>query len=47
MHSADQPKFRILQIEPMPGLEQMMNSFALDQRPGKDRPKMRRPRRQA
>ena len=43
MHGADEPEFRILKIEPMPGLEQMMDSFALDQRPGKDRAKIRRP----
>ena len=43
MHGADEPELRIFKIEPMPGLEQMMDSFALDQRPGKDRAKMRRP----
>ena len=44
MHGADEPELRILKIEPMPGLEQMMDSLALDQRPGKDRAKIRRAR---
>src|SRR6476659_5752688 len=43
MHGADEPELCILKIEPMPRLEQMMYSFALNQRPGKDRAKMRRP----
>ena len=40
MDGADEPEFRIFKIEPMPGLEQMMDSFALDQCPGKDRAKI-------
>src|SRR5678815_3586679 len=36
MDGADEPEFRIFKIEPVPGLEQMMDSLALDERPGKD-----------
>ena len=44
MHGADQPELRVLQVEPMPRFEQMMDAFALDQRAGKNRAKNRRPR---
>ena len=39
MDRAEQPEFRIRQVQSMPRFEQMMNAFALDQRAGKDRAK--------
>ena len=39
---AKQPKLGVLQVQPMPCFEQMMNSFAFDQRAGKNRAKDRR-----
>src|SRR2546423_6733422 len=37
MDRADEPELGILQVEPMPGFEQVMDSFAFDQRSGKNR----------
>ena len=34
---ADEPELGVLQVEPVPGFQQMMNSFAFDQRSRKYR----------
>ena len=36
MDRTEQPQFGSFQIQPMPGFEQMVNSFALDQGAGKN-----------
>ncbi len=40
---ADEPKLGILQVEPMPGLEQVVNALPFDQRAGENRTENRWP----
>ena len=44
MHRADQQQFGVLEIEPMPRFEQRVNSLALDECAGENRPEKRRVR---
>ena len=42
VHGADEPQLRVLQLQPMPGFEQVMDALALDERAGKDGAEKRR-----
>ena len=44
VHGTHQPKLCVLQVQPVPRFQQMMDSFPLDERAGKNRPENRRAR---